>query len=100
MPLPPMSALTDVAHVDGAAFHGRDDGRAVGELDEVDGQTLFLKVALVDRGLHRPEAAVVGHVGDVQGLGDGRSPDEHAGQRQQHSDEFLHVVTSRICRFY
>ena len=74
-----MRALADVAHIDGAAFHSRDDGRAVGKLDEVQGQALFLKVALVDGGFDRPQAAVVGHVSDVQGFGDSRSPDEHAG---------------------
>ena len=74
-----MRALADVAHIDGAAFHSRDDGRAVGKLDEVQGQALFLKVALVDGGFDRPQAAIVGHVSDVQGFGDSRSPDEHAG---------------------
>ena len=89
-----MRALADVAHVDGAAFHSRDDGRAVGELDEVQRQAFLLKVALVDGGFDRPQAAVVGHVSDVQGFGDSRSPDEHAGQSEQHSDEFLHDGTS------
>ncbi len=65
-----------------------------GELDEVQGQTFFLKVALVDRGLHRPQAAVVRHVSDVERFGDSRSSDEHAGQSEQHGEKFLHDVTS------
>jgi len=85
-------ALADVADVDGAGFHGSDDGRAVGELDEVDLEAFLSEVALMDGGFDRPQAAVVGHVSDVEGLGRGDAAQAQQRERQDDGKKLLHGV--------
>ena len=85
-------ALTDVADVNGAGLHGGDDGRAVGELDEVDLEAFLSEVALMDRGLDRPQAAVVGHIGDVEGFRRGDAAQAQQREREDDGKQLLHVV--------
>lgn len=92
-----LCALSDVAHVNGAAFHSGDDRRAVRKFDQIHRDALGSHELLVDGGFDSPEAAVIGHVGDVEGNGfDGFSRSGADGRRagheqgQQNGKQFFH----------
>ena len=92
-----VSALADIAHIDGAAFHGGDDRRAVREFDQIHCDALGSHELLVDGGFDSPKAAVIGHIGNVEGNGfddfglsgaDGQGAGHEQGQ--QNGKQFFH----------